>query len=588
MIHCMKSRLFVLVACGAVVLMAHPMGNFSINHYSRLEARKGGVELTYALDLAEIPTFELLRDWNLDASSPRAQLEARALEQAKTWAGKLSVTVDGTAVRPEVRTAEVAIADGAGNLPVIRITAHATVPGKGGRLEFEDRNYPDRAGWKEIVIAQGHGGLVRTASHGNVDRSKGLTAYPDDPTSSPPQEVRAAMEWTADVPAAPAVTQTVVKPIPQPKPVAVPAAPPVSSQVSDPTKTQQQAPAGTVVKGDYLSRLLSNKDLSMKMILIGLVVAFWLGSLHALSPGHGKTIVAAYLVGSRGTMKHAVLLGAVTTLFLSKYIVPDKLIPVLSVISGLSIVLLGGSLFFTRLRKVWVGEAARHSHHHGHDHGHDHHHGHSHDHGHVPALAHAHAAANGAEHDHSHDHGHTHDHSHAPAKAHSHDHGHDHDHPHSHDHDHVHAATGHSRDHDHDHHHDHAHGALVHDHGDGHVHSHMPPSDINMGSLIALGASGGLVPCPSALVLLLSAISIGRIGFGLLLLTSFSLGLSMVLIAIGGAVLYAKSLLPESRRHANHPLLVYAPVISAAVITCVGLVMTAVALGWIKPQGMIQ
>jgi nickel/cobalt transporter (NicO) family protein len=116
----------------------------------------------------------------------------------------------------------------------------------------------------------------------------------------------------------------------------------------------------------------------------------------------------------------------------------------------------------------------------------------------------------------------------------------------------------------------------------------MPPSDISLGSLIALGASGGLVPCPSALVLLLSAISIGRIGFGLLLLTSFSLGLSMVLIAIGVAVLYAKSLFPENRRFANHPLLVYAPVVSAAVITCVGLVMTAVALGWIKPQGMIQ
>jgi ABC-type nickel/cobalt efflux system permease component RcnA len=101
-----------------------------------------------------------------------------------------------------------------------------------------------------------------------------------------------------------------------------------------------------------------------------------------------------------------------------------------------------------------------------------------------------------------------------------------------------------------------------------------------MGSLIALGASGGLVPCPSALVLLLSAISIGRVGLGMVLLLAFSLGLAIVLIATGMAVLYAKNLFPE-RKHRGSAFFRWMPVISAAVIVVVGVAMTSVSLGWI-------
>jgi nickel/cobalt exporter len=99
---------------------------------------------------------------------------------------------------------------------------------------------------------------------------------------------------------------------------------------------------------------------------------------------------------------------------------------------------------------------------------------------------------------------------------------------------------------------------------------------------MGLAVSGGMVPCPSALVLLLSAIALGRIGLGLLLLTSFSLGLAIVLIAIGCLVLYAKHLLPDSPKVTNSPGFQMLPVASAAVITVVGLVMTAVALGFVK------
>jgi len=267
---------------------------------------------------------------------------------------------------------------------------------------------------------------------------------------------------------------------------------------------------------DYLAQLLHQPQLSAGWLLAGIAVAFWLGAMHALEPGHGKTIVAAYLVGSRGNMKHAALLGAtvtfthtisvfllgIGTLLLSSYIVPEKIIPVLGVVSGISIVLIGGWLFYQRWRAFLHARAHALGHHH-HHHDHDHHH---------------------------HDHGHTH--------AHTHTH-------------------------------------------DGHTHSHVPQGDITLGSLMALGASGGLVPCPAAMVLLLSAIAIGRVGLGLVLLIAFSLGLAGVLMAIGMLVIHAKNWLPETARTGQHPLLRFAPVASAFVILCVGVLMTAASLRWI-------
>jgi nickel/cobalt transporter (NicO) family protein len=267
---------------------------------------------------------------------------------------------------------------------------------------------------------------------------------------------------------------------------------------------------GSGPMGGFLSRLLSQGDAGWGTMLAGLAAAFGLGAVHALSPGHGKTIVAAYLVGSRGTPKHALLLGGmvtfthtisvfalgIVTLFLSQYVLPEKIFPVLGVISGLAIVWIGSALFFKRLKA-----AARH--------GHPHHH-------------------------------------------------HHHDHAHS-------------------------HAAVTHDRGDGHVHSHVPEGDVSMASLMALGASGGLVPCPSALVLLLSAVALGRVALGLALLVAFSAGLAVVLSAIGLIVLYARNLLPDREKAGTGRALRYLPVASAAVIACAGIVMTGIALGLIRP-----
>jgi nickel/cobalt exporter len=303
----------------------------------------------------------------------------------------------------------------------------------------------------------------------------------------------------------------------------------------------------SVSQTDALTRLLHQPQLTPWMIAAAVGIAFVLGAAHALTPGHGKTIVAAYLVGSRGTLKHAAFLGAMVTfthtvsvfllglatLFLFQYVVPQKVTQVLGAISGLSIVAIGGWMLYKRLG------GARHTH--SHDHVHPEHH----------------------EHAHVHDHSHVHDHAH----AHSHDHSHEHhreDHAHTHSHDHAHEHT-------------HSHG---HSHGPG-GHTHMP-DEISWSGLVALGASGGLVPCESALVLLLTAIALRRVGLGLLLLVSFSLGLALVLMAIGILVIYAKNLLPSSS--GGNPFFRWMPVASAAVVMMLGVVMTGVSLGWIQPH----
>ena len=548
-----KLLLPLLMLLSTLGLQAHPMGNFSVSHYARFQVTARGIELEYVLDLAEIPTFELLRDWKLERTSSQQELEKKAVEQAGLWLKKLEIASGGKPVVPQFQGADLVVADGAGDLPIVRITTRAHLDLRdGGTLQYEDRNFPDRAGWKEIVIRSGAGATLQKASQSGNDISRALTQYPPDPTIAPPQDLRAELEWTANRPVIARNAEQVerpvtqIVPVPQPRPAA-PAAPPA-------TMTPQAAPPGAVVRGDFLSRLLHQREITPWMMLVAIVAAFVLGAAHALTPGHGKTIVAAYLVGSRGTLKHAAFLGAMVTfthtitvfalglatLFLFRYIVPEKITQVLGAVSGLSIVGIGGWMLYSRMRRVA----------HSHTHAHDHHH-HDHDH----------------PHDHDHQHEHAHDHVHPHTHGEHHHHGHDHAHLHTHD-DHHHHAHEHS-----------------HDHGPG-GHTHMP-DEISWGGLVALGASGGLVPCESALVLLLSAIALGRVGLGLILLVSFSLGLALVLMAIGVLVLYAKALLPESKRSGDHGFFRWMPIASATLVILVGLLMTGVSLGWIQPKWMI-
>jgi ABC-type nickel/cobalt efflux system permease component RcnA len=408
-----------------------------------------------------------------------------------------------------VESVELVIADGAGNLPIVRISSKMRLDAAPGRLEYEDHNYDGRAGWKEIVIAANHTRL-KSASQGSLDRSQALTAYPPDPMVAPPQDLRAEFVWEGDTrPAAP-VIHAIAQPASRPAPPAA-------------TVTDQNAPAGAVVKNDFLSRLLHRKEIPLSMILAALIAAFSLAAAHALTPGHGKTIVAAYLVGSRGTLRHAAFLGAMVTfthtvsvfalglatLFLFRFIVPEKITEILGVISGLLIAVIGGVMLWKRI----AGERHRHHHHHHHHHDHEH------------------------DHQHHHDQGHSHDHEH-----------------------HHHGPEG---------------------------HAHVPEGEITWGSLTALAVSGGLIPCESALVLLLSSIALGRVALGLVLLVSFSLGLAGVLMGIGAMVLYGKRLLPERARNAGGSSLSWTPVASAAIVVVLGVIMTGVSLGWLPARWLI-
>jgi nickel/cobalt transporter (NicO) family protein len=472
--------------------MAHPMGNFSVNHYSRLHFRQSGVDLTYVLDLAEIPTFQLQSSWQAGAGKQAAG------KQAKDWVANLALTQNGHKVAWQIHSVTSKTTDGAGGMPTLRIAIAAEASLDVGKIEYNDLNFPGRAGWKEIVIDHDAGVVLHHATQGSTDLSKALTVYPTDPSVTPRQDLNATVDWSP----APAVTVT----------AAVEPAPASTSFAG-----QQPSAPGSVVRGDFLSRMLQKKNLGWRLMLLCVAAAFGLGSMHAMSPGHGKTIVAAYLVGSRGTLKHAGLLGLVVTfthtftvfllglgvLFFQQYVVPEKIIPVLGTISGLSIVLVGMSLLYRRTQSL-MADGHQHHHHHDHDHAHDHDRGHG-----------------------------------------------------------------------------------VHSHG-GSTHSHTIEGEITPGSLIALGVGGGMVPCPSALILMLSAIALGRPGFGLVLLIGFSSGLALVLIAIGAMALYARRLLPDGRKASRHPAVRLIPVFSSVVVIVLGLAITAVSAGWIQPMRFLS
>ena len=308
--------------------------------------------------------------------------------------------------------------------------------------------------------------------------------------------------------------------------------------------------------GDRIKELI-NRPLTLQLAIAALVISFVLGGLHALTPGHGKAIVAAYLVGSKGRVIDAVFLGIVVTfthtfsvialgvvMLVAQEFAPEDIVPWLSLFSGILIVGIGAWLLTKNMKQYYTGSA------HGHDHGHPHPHPHDHAHGH--------------DHDHSHGHddedGHSHDHDHEED---DHSHDHDHDHPHADDHD-----PGHGHAHDHSHDDDHGH---THSHG-GRTHTHVVPSErTGFWGLLSLGISGGIVPCVDALIGLLFAISLGKLVWGLIILSAFSLGLAAVLVAIGILMVMAKPLI--ERFTGEGIWLQRLPIISAAVVILLGAIL---------------
>jgi ABC-type nickel/cobalt efflux system permease component RcnA len=488
----------VALAAGAPAAAAHPLGNFTVNRFVRLEVGAERIQVRYVIDMAEIAAFqELLRaDADGSGETSEAELEGHARRAAASYAENFDLALDGVRPGLGLERLVVSLPPGAGGLSTLRLEATYSAPAPGGtfagRVTFEDRNEPDRLGWREIVVAGKPGiAVFDSTAYGNGITDE-LRAYPDDLLSAPLGERTAAFSFAAG--SAPA------------------GAAPLRSRDNRPV----------VAARDRLAELVAVEEVTLPVALLGLLVAASLGAAHAMSPGHGKTVVGAYLIGTRGTAWHAAFLGltvtithtagvfalGLATLFASRYVLPERLLPILAVVSGVVVVAVGLKLLAGRLRTA-TGPGS-----HG---------------------SHAHSQS--------------------------------------------HHADGHAHGHDHEHAHDHGHLDESHSHG-GAAHSHLPPGAdgkrVTWRGLLALGISGGLLPCPSALVVLLSAIALNRVGYGLLLVIAFSLGLAGALTAVGLAFVYAGRLmktLPAGGR-----LLRLAPVGSALVITCIGLAICYDAL----------
>jgi ABC-type nickel/cobalt efflux system permease component RcnA len=335
----------------------------------------------------------------------------------------------------------------------------------GGKLVYRDANYSGRIGWKEIVVSPGAGARVSGSSAPSSSISHELLSYPKNLLQSPLDVTRA----TAKV---------------------VPGRGDGSPPTLIPRSVLDQRVGVRAVSDGGFASLITRDHLSIGVILISLAIALFWGAAHALSPGHGKSIVAAYLVGQKGTPRHAVLLGAVVTithtlgvfglglvtLLLSQFIVPDTLYPWLNLVAGLMVVGIGLSVLRSRLRKR--------------------------------RAAHAHR-------DHGHEHG-------------------------------------------------------------PHTHTHDVPEGLSARNLVAVGVSGGLLPCPSALVVLLAAISLHRVAFGLVLIVAFSMGLALTITGIGLVAVYAKRVF--NRMSMEGGLVRLLPAVSAIVILVAGALMTARAI----------
>ncbi|HEX7292360.1 MAG TPA: sulfite exporter TauE/SafE family protein [Conexibacter sp.] len=455
----MRARLVALLAFAALaaaptLASAHPLGNFSINHLSTVRISADRVDVRYVLDQAEIPTVQ-------ERSLSDAEIVRRKRAEV---ARRLELTVDGRRVALRLaRAPRLSFPPGAGGLATTRLVLTLRAPVRDPRgVRLHDGTFPDRVGWKAIVSAPGERTAVRTDAPSG-DPTHGLRRYPVDLQSSPldRRDARFAV------------------------------------RSGDGTLTAPAAPGGSYATSraegtEGFAGLFADAASGRRVLLLLLLAALGWGALHALSPGHGKAMVAAYLVGTRGRARHAVALGAtvtathtigvfalgLVTLALSQYVLPEDLYPWLTLASGLMVAGVGAGVLRARLRSARSGHAHAHHHAHAHEHAHGHHHHHS--------------------------------------------------------------------------------------------------EEPRVRGILAMGAAAGLIPCPSALVVLLAAVSQHQVALGLLLILAFSLGLAATLTALGLAVVSARRLIPSGL--ASGRLATALPAVSAVLIVVVGCVLTAKAV----------
>jgi ABC-type nickel/cobalt efflux system permease component RcnA len=487
------------VLAAASAAGAHPLGNFTVNHLSRLTFERGTVHVRYVLDLAEIPTFALDRSLDPRGTPLQATLARWADDHAKAIAPQLDAIVDGRAVALTPAGSAVRTRPGAGGLPTLYFTAGYVAgvgPGR-HRITYRDTTESGRLGWKDVVA-----GTMR-------EPTDELRTYPNALIGSP----RSRTGLVADVDAAGRF--------------AVDAS-------ADGVSGDDVSAATPLARSNALSDVLAKGAGDPLIVLGALLLALALGALHALEPGHGKTLLAVSLVGARATPRQAVILATALTvahtagvlalgaglLLAAQWIVPEQIYPWITLASGVLVTVLGARAV---AREVRVRLPFAHAHTHAHPHAHPHEHGHVH--------------AGGAHH----------------------------------------------------HHHD-----AVHDHAAlddaAHAREHAIPgtAPLTFRSAVLAAASGNVAPCPAALVVLLAAIALHRIGYGMVLIVAFSIGLAAVLTVLGIAVVRSAAWLVSRPRFDRATR--WAPLLTAFVIATVGAVMVGqgfVAQGLTVPVPLV-
>ncbi|MFJ4434756.1 nickel/cobalt transporter [Streptomyces sp. NPDC088923] len=542
---------------------AHPLGNFSVNEYTGLTLHPDRVEALRVTDTAEIPTLQAAPslDTDHDGTADAGERAAWAAHRCDDAARALEVTAPRR-LSWHVTSARFRYEAGQGGLRTGRLECRMRAPLSIGdepvRLNVRTGDDAKRVGWHEIT-AKGVGVSLRDSTAPRTSPSDELRDYPRDLLSTPRGDTRARLTAVAG-----GATDGASG--------AGPAAPSANGPTAQVEALSQR-----------LLALTGTRDLTLPVGLLAVLLSLLLGAGHALLPGHGKTVMAAYLAGRRGSARDAVVVGATVTLTHTlgvvvlglcltsfSWLAGDTVLAWLGVVSGALVALVGAMLLREAVRRARSVSSAR---------------------GpegvrsglpaqpggaatgpEAPDTRAGHAVAPQtvallAPFPHEAD-GHDHHHSHAPDEGGAapgtrpHHHAHPHPHPHEDEQPHRHGWFGH--------HHTHGHGH--------HTHAHeLPPEGRPFGlrGLIGLGVAGGLVPSPSALVVLLGAIGLGRTLFGASLVLVYGLGMAATLTAVG---LLLVRLGARADRIAARPafgllrrLAPYTALLTAALVLLVGL-----------------
>ncbi|MEV5532950.1 urease accessory protein UreH domain-containing protein [Streptomyces prunicolor] len=487
----------VLTAAGALLLVptasasAHPLGNFTVNRYDGLVVAPGELRVTHIEDLAEIPATQVKPEIK------RLGMTEWARQRCDKAAEGSKVTVDGRTVALTPGSSTARLRPGQAGLNTLRVecgSAAALPKGSTVTLGFHSAGLTTGPGWREITARADRMTLTKS-DVAKKSISHELTSYPKDLLSSPADTTTASLHAR---PGGPALTD--------------------ADQSTSEPPAASVLPRGADRWTEALNNLVARHHLTVGFAALALLIAIALGAMHALAPGHGKTLMAATAAarGGRARLKDVLPLAASVTITHTLGVIAlgllvtagsaatPSVIAWLGIASGVLVLFAGANL----VRRAWRNRPRPQAPSHPHPHPHDHPHETAKTPERALVLVSAHTeAASTAPH----------------AETHA------HPHPHSHDDDHQH---GHSHDHSHDHPHPHDH-AVEHTHG-GFTHTHETAPTVR--GTILLGFAGGLVPSPSAVVVLVGAAALGQAWFGLLLVVAYGVGLALTLTAAGFAV----------------------------------------------------